>query len=558
MVMAGGALRQHCCRYTFAVQAHCCFGCYSSSLNFSVSNSQFVRKSVRGCNSTRFRAIIPKSSDNELPNSTRVAEDEVNGPDPDPGPNPSPVAAMLRRLREELEFDGLGMEILSIALPAALALAADPIASLIDSGFIGHLGSVELAGVGVSGAVFNLVSKLFNVPLLNVTTSFVAEEQASLAKAIDGYGKASAGEQGKVHLPSISNALMLAAALGIFEAAALTVGSDLLMNSMGIPVDSPMYGPAEEFLKLRAFGAPAIVVALAAQGSFRGFKDTKTPLYAVGAGNLLNVILDPILIFFLGLGVGGAAIATVISEYLSALILLWKLNDKVLLVEPSFNVPRVVQYLQSGALLTGRTVAVLATTTLATSVAARQGTVQMAGHQICFQVWLVLSLLNDALALAGQALLASEYSQGNYDLARRVTYKVLQIGVAMGVALAVILFCGFETLSGLFSADSEVLEVARAGTLFVAGSQPMNAIAFVLDGLYYGVSDFGFAAYSMVIVGLISSVFLLVTAPLFGLAGVWGGLFLLMTLRVVAGILRLSTRTGPWSFLQPEPGKDNT
>ncbi|XP_051130405.1 protein DETOXIFICATION 44, chloroplastic isoform X2 [Andrographis paniculata] len=553
MVMAGGALRQHCCRYTFAVQAHCCFGCYSSSLNFSVSNSQFVRKSVRGCNSTRFRAIIPKSSDNELPNSTRVAEDEVNGPDPDPGPNPSPVAAMLRRLREELEFDGLGMEILSIALPAALALAADPIASLIDSGFIGHLGSVELAGVGVSGAVFNLVSKLFNVPLLNVTTSFVAEEQASLAKAIDGYG-----EQGKVHLPSISNALMLAAALGIFEAAALTVGSDLLMNSMGIPVDSPMYGPAEEFLKLRAFGAPAIVVALAAQGSFRGFKDTKTPLYAVGAGNLLNVILDPILIFFLGLGVGGAAIATVISEYLSALILLWKLNDKVLLVEPSFNVPRVVQYLQSGALLTGRTVAVLATTTLATSVAARQGTVQMAGHQICFQVWLVLSLLNDALALAGQALLASEYSQGNYDLARRVTYKVLQIGVAMGVALAVILFCGFETLSGLFSADSEVLEVARAGTLFVAGSQPMNAIAFVLDGLYYGVSDFGFAAYSMVIVGLISSVFLLVTAPLFGLAGVWGGLFLLMTLRVVAGILRLSTRTGPWSFLQPEPGKDNT
>lgn len=33
---------------------------------------------------------------------------------------------------------------------------------------------------------------------------------------------------------------------------------------------------------------------------------------------------------------------------------------------------------------------------------------------------------------------------------------------------------------------------------FVAGSQPLNAIAFVLDGLYYGVSDFGFAAYSMV------------------------------------------------------------
>lgn len=47
-------------------------------------------------------------------------------------------------------------------------------------------GSVELAAVGVSASVFNLVSKLFNVPLLNITTSFVAEEQALINKAVDG------------------------------------------------------------------------------------------------------------------------------------------------------------------------------------------------------------------------------------------------------------------------------------------------------------------------------------------------------------------------------------
>ena len=41
-----------------------------------------------------------------------------------------------------------------------------------------YVGSAELAAVGISASVFNLVSKLFNVPLLNVTTSFVAEEQA--------------------------------------------------------------------------------------------------------------------------------------------------------------------------------------------------------------------------------------------------------------------------------------------------------------------------------------------------------------------------------------------
>ena len=43
-----------------------------------------------------------------------------------------------------------------------------------------------------------------------------------------------------------------------------------------------MRAPAEQFLTLRAFGSPAVVIALAAQGTFRGFADTKTPLYAIG------------------------------------------------------------------------------------------------------------------------------------------------------------------------------------------------------------------------------------------------------------------------------------
>jgi Na+-driven multidrug efflux pump len=56
----------------------------------------------------------------------------------------------------------------------------------------------------------------------------------------------------------------------------------------------------------------------------------------------------------------------------------------------------------SGGLLIGRTIAVFLTLTLSTSLAAREGPVPMAGYEICLQVWLTISLLNDALALAGQ------------------------------------------------------------------------------------------------------------------------------------------------------------
>ncbi|KAE8697859.1 MATE efflux family protein 2 [Hibiscus syriacus] len=214
--------------------------------------------------------------------------------------------------------------------------------------------------------------------------------------------------------------------------------------------------------------------------------------------SLLNGTLDAILIFPIGFGVRGAAVATVISEYLIAIILLWELNGKVALISPNVDWRKVPLYVKSGGLLIGRTIATLGTLTLATSLAARQGPIPMAGHQICVQVWLAVSLLTDALALSGQALLATNYSQANYQQAREVIYGVLK---------------------------------------FVAGSQPVNAMAFVLDGLYYGVSDFEYAA---VVIGLISCAFLVVADSLFSLGGMWTGLFLFMTLRVVAGFWRMN------------------
>ncbi|RWR81284.1 Multi antimicrobial extrusion protein [Cinnamomum micranthum f. kanehirae] len=555
------------CFYSHIHQNRCCL-LLQSTIHTSPIPISSLRKPTlspsSSCTSTSRIRSIPKSSPQKNPITKTENSSKSESKFKDDSSNlffgTSPLnvfSRLLHRLRNELKVDELGLEILSIALPAVLALAADPIALLVDSAFVGHLGSVELAAVGVSISVFNLVSKLFNVPLLNITTSFVAEEQALVGEnennslrvdtsSTSGLRELVVDKQRKLLLPSVSASLVLAAGVGIAEAVALCIGSGFLMNIMGIPVDSPMRVPAEQFLAVRAFGAPPTVIALAAQGTFRGFIDTKTPLYAVGAGNLLNAILDPILIFLLGLGIGGAAIATVIAEYVIACILLWKLNTKVVLLPSKIDAVGIARYLKSGGLLIGRTIAVLLTMTLATSMAAQQGTVPMAGHQICLQVWLAVSLLTDALALAGQALLARFYTQGNYQQARRVIYQVLQIGAVTGVGLAIILFLGFGAFSRLFSTDSAVLEICWSGVLFVAGSQPVNALAFVFDGLYYGVSDFAYAAYSMALVGLISSVFILVAAPVFGLGGVWVGLFLFMTLRVIAGCWRLGSKDGPW------------
>ncbi|XP_059063596.1 protein DETOXIFICATION 44, chloroplastic isoform X2 [Cryptomeria japonica] len=469
----------------------------------------------------------------------------------------------LQNIRNTFKTDELGWEISLLVFPAIVSLAAEPIASLVDTAFVGHIGPVELAAVGVSISIFNIVSKLFNIPLLNVTTSFVAEEASRdfgekviINQAYDRQSKnytrghwsledkdklqeTLAEGNNRLQLPAVSTALVLAAGLGVVEAVVLTLGAGYLLNFMGVPVDSPMRLPAEQYLSLRALGAPGTVVSLAVQGVFRGFKDTKTPLYATGAGNILNTLLDPIAMFTLGFGISGAAVTTALSEEMD-------------LLPSNMEELRFDRYVKSGGLLLGRTVAILVTMTLGTSMAARQGAIAMAAHQICIQVWLAVSLLTDSLALAGQALVASAVAKKDYKKAKVVAFRILKIGLGCGLASALILFVGFTHFSKLFTNDTAVFEIMTSGVLFVAGTQPLNALAFVFDGLHYGVSDFAYATYSMIVVGTISSVWLVVAPSSLGLGGVWIGLGLFMGLRMVAGFLRLGAKSGPWYFLRQD------
>ncbi|XP_030941386.1 protein DETOXIFICATION 45, chloroplastic-like isoform X2 [Quercus lobata] len=437
-----------------------------------------------------------------------------------------------------------------LSLPAIGGQALEPLAQLMETAYIGRLGPVELGSAGISTNIFNCISKLFNIPLLSVATSFVAEDISKNSVKDSSSEDSTNGKPAeRKQLSSVSTALLLAVGIGIIEALALYLGSGKFLDLMGISSGSSMRIPAQRFLSLRAFGAPAVVVSLALQGVFRGFRDTKTPVLCLGIGNLSAVFLFPILMYYFKLGATGAAISTVLSQYIVTFLLIWHLNKRAVLLPPKLGSLQFGGYLKSGGFLLGRTLAVLITMTLGTSMAARQGPVAMAAHQICIQVWLAVSLLTDALAASGQALIASSFSKGDYQSVKDVTDYVLKIGLFTGVFLSAILGISFGSLATVFTKDAEVLGIVRTGVLFVSASQPLNALAFIFDGLHYGVSDFPYAAYSMMMSGAICSTFLLYAPSILGLPGVWLGLTLFMGLRTVAGFARLLSKNGPWWFL---------
>ncbi|WVZ65768.1 hypothetical protein U9M48_015080 [Paspalum notatum var. saurae] len=425
---------------------------------------------------------------------------------------------------------GIRKELMNLAVPAIVGQAIDPVAQLLETAYIGRLGPVELASAAVGVSVFNIISKLFNIPLLSITTSFVAEEVSKHESLQSASGNVIREIGERKRLPSISSALLLAGAIGAVEALALILGSGILLNIMGVSHTSAMHNPARLFLSVRALGAPAVVVSLAIQGIFRGLKDTKTPLLYSGLGNISAVVLLPFFVYSLNLGLTGAALATIGSQYLGMVLLLWSLSKRAVLLPPKIKDLEFVGYIKSGGMLLGRTLSVLITMTLGTAMAARQGTLAMAAHQICLQVWLAVSLLSDALAVSAQALIASSFAKLDYEKVEDVTYYVLKAGVLIGIALALLLFASFGRLGEVFSKDPMIIKIVGSGVLFVSASQPINALAFIFDGLHFGVSDFSYSASSMMVVGALSSLFLLYAPQVFGLPGVWAGLALFMSL----------------------------
>lgn len=506
---------------------------------------QFLRQSQRLITLAAKPSSLP-SHDQQLTNST---DDELPLQQ-NQNQNQKPKAE---------EYVNVKRELLLLSLPAVASQAIDPLAQLMETAYIGRLGTIELASAGVSISIFNIVSKLFNIPLLSVATSFVAEDiakastydsssdQAGLENS--GNGKSLKTLSQRRQLSSVSTALLLALGLGIFEALALSLGSGLFLHLIGVSTQNPTHVPARHFLSLRAVGAPAVVLSLALQGIFRGFKDTKTPVICLGIGNFSAVFLFPLLMHYFQLGVTGAAISTVLSQYIGTALMIWCLNKRAELLPPKIGDLQFGSYIKSGGFLLGRTLAVLSTITLGTSMAARYGPVAMAAHQICMQVWLAVSLLTDALAASGQALIASYVSRHEYKVVKEITSFVLRIGLVMGICLTVILGASFGSLATIFTQDPEVLQVVRTLALFISASQPFNALAYIFDGLHYGVSDFRYAAFSMMFVGAVSSAFLLFAPSLFGLQGVWLGLALFMALRAAAGSFRLLSKNGPWWFL---------
>jgi MATE family multidrug resistance protein len=419
--------------------------------------------------------------------------------------------------------------ILALAVPALGSLAADPVLSLVDTAFVGRLGAGPLAALGVDVAIFGFVFALFNF-LAYATTPLVAQAR----------GRGEIAESGRI----VQRALALALGIGVMSVAAMVLGASHLVELMGAGPD--FADDAVTYLTIRAFALPALLIITAANGAYRGFHDTRTPLLVTLAINGLNIALDPILMFDfgLGLGLGGAAWATVIAQWIGAAVfgrLLLSVGREEAWPTARLRAQELRAFLGVGSVLILRTGLLVLSLSVATSVAARIGTLDVAAHQVVSQIWFFLAMVIDALAIAAQALVADLAGRGEGAAARSLSNRLLRWGGVVGIGLTAGLLAVGSIVSTVFTDDpgisSRILEVIP----IAAGMQPLAALVFVLDGVFLAVLAIKKLVWSTA-AGFLATALVLVLTLVneWGLAGVWWAITAMIVARlaVLAGFYR--------------------
>src|ERR671910_292687 len=266
--------------------------------------------------------------------------------------------------------------------------------------------------------------------------------------------------------------MWLALVIGIVVAVVGAALSGSLVTLMG--ADGAVRTNALVYLRISLVGVPAMLLVLAGTGYLRGLQDTRTPLaVALGTG-LLNLALEVGLIYGLGLGIGASAASTVVAQTVAAAVYVQCLGRAARRHRATLapHPASLASLARVGRDLLIRTAALRAALVVATAVATRLGD-------------------TDVAALSG-------------------------------------------VLPHLFTDDADVVALASFLLIWVAALQPVNAVAFVLDGVLIGAGDMRFLAWAMVgAAALFVPAAVAVAALDLGIGWLWASLGLLMVTRTV-------------------------
>lgn len=340
----------------------------------------------------------------------------------------------------------ISKKILLFALPVFLGQLLQQLYNVVDSIVVGnHLGKEALAAVSSSGSLIFLVVGFVNGLFMG-------------AGVIIGnrYG---AKDDEAVHV-----AVHTAVAFGLISGLIMTIlGVGLcpaILRMMGTPSD--VFPNSVLYLRLFFCGGIANVLYNTCCGIFQAVGDSKHPLYYLIVSAIVNTILDVIFVIFLGFGIKGAALATVISQFLSAFLAFNKLTrvegvHRVVIKEIRLDMDTLKQELRLG-IPTGiqNSVIAIANVIVQSNINAF-GSIAMAGCGSYFKLEGFAFLPINSFCSALTTFVSQNIGAGNMERAKKGATFGIVSGVILSEIIGAILYIFAPTFLQLFSKEADVI-----------------------------------------------------------------------------------------------------
>lgn len=264
-----------------------------------------------------------------------------------------------------------------------------------------------------------------------------------------------------------------------------------LYNASGLILEQSV-----SYYKIRAIGLPLTLFVFSVFGVFRGLQNTFWPMVISIIGASLNIVLDFMLVFGIedwipALGVEGAAWASVFAQGLMALMSLFLLLKKtpfsLRLIFPMH--PEIKRLLSLSLNLIIRAISLNIALYLANAYATKYGANYIAAQTIAFQIWLFFAFFIDGYSSVGNIMSGKFLGQKDYGMIWRLSRQLNKYTFVISVLLGAICFAFYDSIGQLFSQDEQVLALFGGIFWIVIIMQPVNAVAFVFDGIFKGLAE---------------------------------------------------------------------
>ncbi len=393
----------------------------------------------------------------------------------------------------------MNKRILNLAIPNIISNITIPLLGMVDLAIMGHLDSEKYLGaISLGGMIFNFIYISFNFLRMG-TGGFTAQ----------AFGKGDNSELLHLLVRSLFIAVLCGLFLIVVQVPIEQIGFYFIEGSQEVEELAATY------FYIRIYAAPATIGLFALTGWLIGMQDAKTPMYIAILINVVNVLLNLIFVYELGMASNGVALGTLISQYLGFFVTCYLIFRKHKQLFQHFSLKTVLErvalkrFFNVNRDIFIRTVVLISVFSFFTAESAKISDNILAVNTLLLQYLMMFSFIMDGFAHAAEALSGKFLGMSDKKMLKKTVKYVFLWGLGFSVIFSLAYMAFGDLVLFVFTDNEEIIQGAKSFLIWVAIVPLLSFASYLWDGIYIGVT----ASKAMRNTMLLSALF--VFAPLY-------------------------------------------